>query len=961
MYLSAWGSEVKETKEYKAKKKTTKKMKKKKKKKRKMVLTPEEQKKADKKQKKRAKKDKKEQLEKDMQVISGDEIVFFALCVRAGLCGKVPVLRLERSVGNAEQVLVANTDLPVLRSLAPELMSVVEARVTLDMSTLTLVGAGAQGSISISKGAADMVYFYRCVTWLQLQPGPSDRSKSVYDYFDSLCFGAVRLILHQLWFPPQQVLFALALFALEHNTSAPASTQLSAVLECLPLSLTDMKAAVKDGAAFEGKRSLATPWQLRRLLFPGQMVGLHGVKCTGPWIQKAWVDNPAEWEKVDRIGQRYKEVLDAAYALLEHPSSKKRRQRYTSAVGAALAALGTLEGIGPYVEKHALRGMLLVDLGPERNAALLDSLHDDWLGQNDSGTGQLNAYNFMTELMRIALGLPAVPDFDLAKSRERMEKGHSLFFSPAAMVSSVQRALDNLPSPRLDSFERLGHAGAGCFLCEMVSLLRSVIDKGNKGISVSVTIEWLKSLGIATAGPFGALREEIRNGGGMAQWALSEYISDLVKKKHVHEVGEIQLRRSWFLNEPGVVAISAKGMMALLLPRLQKAYLSGRVLVRLPLRSTALCKEEERWEVGGRGEREVRENFALVLSFMFEDDWTTGTTHSLTHSTGSGNGASSSSTTSLGTLGHLVIDTKRGLISHLYLACTNATPGCARFDMPGVIALLRKLLHGETTSEDKAALEQAKATISAFARAYLSAFKRNGAVRDKRSSFLSRKKTKQLGRARLALGASMVVLGAGSPCDDMLVLRDQKIRRTTAVQKIEVQTKLGDMFAGANANHRAQCILCVAKGATDLRFELPSAYDLDAITVGESLSKDRRAKVVLLRVVQEGVVGALSIYYSGMYYVACSANMLLWVWDYVASQSSYQALKEMAERVVSRETGGMALQGDFGGNADDPDFATFVRAEKRQGFVHEGEIHCITCAATLCNNLNDKHRRKQSV
>jgi hypothetical protein len=143
--------------------------------------------------------------------------------------------------------------------------------------------------------------------------------------------------------------------------------------------------------------------------------------------------------------------------------------------------------------------------------------------------------------------------------------------------------------------------------------------------------------------------------------------------------------------------------------------------------------------------------------------------------------------------------------------------------------------------------------------------------------------------------------------------------------------------------------------------ELPSAYDLDAITVGESLSKDRRAKVVLLRVVQEGVVGALSIYYSGMYYVACSANMLLWVWDYVASQSSYQALKEMAERVVSREKGSMALQGDFGGNAGDPDFATFVRAEKRQGFVHEGEIHCITCAATLCNNLNDKHRRKQSV
>ena len=137
----------------------------------------------------------------------------------------MPVLRLERSVGNAKPVLVANTDLPVLRSLAPELMLIVEARVTLDMSTLTLVGAGAEGSIWNSTGAADMVYFDRCVTWLQLQPGPSDSTISVYDYFDRLCFGAVPLILHQLWFPPQQVLFALALSALVHNTSAPASTR----------------------------------------------------------------------------------------------------------------------------------------------------------------------------------------------------------------------------------------------------------------------------------------------------------------------------------------------------------------------------------------------------------------------------------------------------------------------------------------------------------------------------------------------------------------------------------------------------------------------------------------------------------------------------------------------------------------------------------------------------------------
>jgi hypothetical protein len=124
-----------------------------------------------------------------------------------------------------------------------------------------------------------------------------------------------------------------------------------------------------------------------------------------------------------------------------------------------------------------------------------------------------------------------------------------------------------------------------------------------------------------------------------------------------------------------------------------------------------------------------------------------------------------------------------------------------------------------------------------------------------------------------------------------------------------------------------------------VRDHLPSAYDLDEVTVGQQHSDEKRAMVVELRVVDVNTPPAelecLRIYYSGVHHVACSANTLVLVWSLVAAQSSYQTIKEKADIIVK----------DSEQNADDPDFATFMCAEKREGFAHGRSSLCIHCAA----------------
>jgi hypothetical protein len=353
-------------------------------------------------------------------------------------------------------------------------------------------------------------------------------------------------------------------------------------------------------------------------------------------------------------------------------------------------------------------------------------------------------------------------------------------------------------------------------------------------------------------------------------------------------------------------------------------------------------------------------SFALLLSFLFDKEWTAATQgRSTTQMDGAG-----PSSTRLGTLGHLLLPTKKRLIEYLYRVCNGFTGDfdydpaydANDFDMTKAIKPLINAIHGTTASEDEEeVLDQARAKMTSSARRFLRNENRNGEARDKLKSSLNRSKRYQLTKYQRVLGDSVVVLGANSPCEKVLAKLEQRPSCETYVLVEELRNKaeLRGVFAGVNAGHRLQCILAVEQG-TGVRSRLPSAYQMDPDTVGEPLARERAGDVVLLRVVQEEV-GELSIYYSGMYYVACSANMLLWVWDYVASQSSYQALKQMAERVVS----GTPAEGDFEGDADDVDFATFVRAEKRLGFTHGSKSLCMACAAARIQNQKPKPEKKK--
>ena len=171
-------------------------------------------------EKKRKRKRKRKETQEKVVIPPYTHLVARFVC--AGVFGKVPVLRVV--VAGEEGMIscplpeqhpvcrdaVKDTDLRWLRLLAPELMAWVEdGRLSSD-SVYKLCAEGLERRKFTRKGAADVVYFYRCILWLSCENGPEGYS-SVYAYYEGHCYAAVRYILHQLWFPPQQVLFALAL------------------------------------------------------------------------------------------------------------------------------------------------------------------------------------------------------------------------------------------------------------------------------------------------------------------------------------------------------------------------------------------------------------------------------------------------------------------------------------------------------------------------------------------------------------------------------------------------------------------------------------------------------------------------------------------------------------------------------------------------------------------------------
>jgi hypothetical protein len=132
------------------------------------------------------------------------------------------------------------------------------------------------------------------------------------------------------------------------------------------------------------------------------------------------------------------------------------------------------------------------------------------------------------------------------------------------------------------------------------------------------------------------------------------------------------------------------------------------------------------------------------------------------------------------------------------------------------------------------------------------------------------------------------------------------------------------------------------------------------------LDPARTDAVVELRVsehreeVEEGEEGEeaehISMYYCGMYCVACSPSTLLLLWKFVCTPSQYMHLKDMATRIVS---GGDLQDGDFEGGATDDSFVTFARARGCKGKSHSRSYLCTSCAPQSKEKKNQNQKRKR--
>jgi hypothetical protein len=122
----------------------------------------------------------------------------------------------------------------------------------------------------------------------------------------------MRIILHQLWVPIPQVLFALGLCRAYCNTPMDPKSALSLVLRKMPESLQ------KQNAEGTGIATCPVFWLLRRCLVPSNITQLKDFTTTGPWLYTNWVEKEPTWQKLRAAGAAYKQLQDAAVCFNVH-------------------------------------------------------------------------------------------------------------------------------------------------------------------------------------------------------------------------------------------------------------------------------------------------------------------------------------------------------------------------------------------------------------------------------------------------------------------------------------------------------------------------------------------------------------------------------------------------------------------------------------------------------------------
>ena len=432
----------------------------------------------------------------------------------SGIFNKVPVcFEVAHPNSTSARKLVQKEDVDVLRNAAPKMMEWIEEcdEVLADM----FLGDDTPDV----KGAADAVYFHRCVVWL--------KKKGVYAKFERECIGVMRIILHQLWVPIPQVLFALGLCRAYCNTpmdpkSATPMDPKSALSLVLPMMPESLQKANAEG------RGIATHpvfWLLRRCLVPGNITHSQDQITTGPWLCAQWVENEPTWQKLRAAGAAHKQLYDATLRLLESGCVGGPGKKELAALELSHAATRTaflkITAIGCYLGSHCNRIMLSREIGTDKTATLL-GLCPSWHYQNKSGEKQKQAYKELCLLYSASgKGDPTAHTF-LNDIRLVL---HTLGSTTSCQLNKGGQFDGAGMSGQLD---KCGQIDAGCFLCEVFAVKNYLAVKRRvKWISVSEAIEMWTGLNEDTAGPYYELRVEIISAGGLATWAHNRLIASV--------------------------------------------------------------------------------------------------------------------------------------------------------------------------------------------------------------------------------------------------------------------------------------------------------------------------------------------------------------------------------------------------------------------------------------------------
>ena len=145
---------------------------------------------------------------------------------------------------------------------------------------------------------------------------------------------------------------------------------------------------------------IAVAWHLRSLLVPSETVHWNNQTISGPWLQETWVGPEDTWELLRLAGIAFRSWISCADEVANSPTPCVL-EKCSLALAEARASLVELPDIGPYVVCHALRTMQRVlqvlSKGELKALALYKAFALDWLGQNKSGSTQVEAFSDLSK------------------------------------------------------------------------------------------------------------------------------------------------------------------------------------------------------------------------------------------------------------------------------------------------------------------------------------------------------------------------------------------------------------------------------------------------------------------------------------------------------------------------------------------------------------------------------------